>query len=158
LGYFDSFHIHHITFLNQSAVPLLELDTEIASIQAPPKASGACKATSSGWLSFPEANAKRLSYGNLDGTLRISGFGGSAMLEGYDNEAISEACFAGEGLLITASRGSMLNVWKYSPQATEIQFQHVKTLRGHASSISAVAASKVWSLILSCDEVSSPVA
>ena len=90
----------------------------------------------------------RVTISHRDRSLRLSGSGKEAVIEGIDAERTT--CLAdvdGTTIAIAAASG-LLYLLKISEEAESLVMPHVCTLRGHASAITALRVSRAWSIIV----------
>ncbi|GHJ86512.1 hypothetical protein NliqN6_2914 [Naganishia liquefaciens] len=145
----------HWIVLMRSVLPIAESSQPITRIMPAASAELLPRIISPNRLPFPDASNMFLHFGNLDKSMRKYHATGrlTGIIEYTDAKT---AVFVNSKLLATASERGVISLWKMQTPTGSIsalsatEFAIDAVLRGHQGSVNHLAASDIWSTLVSC--------
>ena len=140
-----SFSTENVPFLNQTIMPVTECSGSVHSLCFSDASATVAAQTCD---TVGTESRHRVTVSHRDQSLRLSGSGKEAVIEGIDAERITCLADVDGTTIAVASASGLLYLLKIGEEAESLVMPHVCTLRGHSSAITALSVSRAWSIIV----------
>lgn len=143
----------NVNLLIESIAPIIDIGEQVYTMYTPREGEKATCAPSQQLL-IPPTHQYCVAWGFADGSLRAYQTDTKKLIGLFESmhlECISCACFTDSRTFVTGGTDAVVCIWKLTYGKT-IDFKFTECLRGHSKSVTAIAASRTFSIIVSGSE------